>query len=100
MHPDTDDLIEFFLNNTNLTFLYKTDHGDFNHQKMKFSPAGIKLTTTTISGLELLQVFKKVSPQNLDEMKSSTYYVPVDKVIQFWLDLDSTILQTTHIVNM
>ena len=45
-----------------------------------------------------MPVFKKVSPRNLDEMKCSMYYV--DKVIQFWLNLGSIVLQTTHIVNM
>ena len=48
--------IEFFLNNTNLTFLaflYKIDiKGVQNQQKIKLPPLGIELTTPTIYGLE------------------------------------------------
>ena len=48
--------IEFFLNNTNLTFLaflYKIDNEGFqNQQKIKLPPAGIELTRPTIYGLE------------------------------------------------
>ena len=47
---------EFFLNNTNLTFLaflYKIDIQGFqNQQKIKLPLAGIELTTPTIYGLE------------------------------------------------
>ena len=47
---------EFFLNNTNLTFLaflYKIDIKEIQiQQKIKFPPVGFQLTTPTIYGLE------------------------------------------------
>ena len=49
-------VIEFFLNNTNLTFLvflYKIDNRVLKfQQKIKLPPVGIELTTPTITGLE------------------------------------------------
>ena len=51
--PSIGDLLEFFLNNKNLTFLYKTDNRALKFQKkIKLPPAEIELTTPTITRLE------------------------------------------------
>ena len=46
-------IVEFFLSNTILTFLYKIDiEGVSKSAKIKLPPLGIELTTSTIYGLE------------------------------------------------
>ena len=43
-------VIEVFINNTNLTFLYKIS---IEVKKTKVPPVGLELTTLTISGLQV-----------------------------------------------
>ena len=47
-------LLEVFVFNTNLAFLYKIDIEGFKNvsAKLKLPPVGIELTTPTIKGLE------------------------------------------------